>query len=93
MTKRVMSDEEMVARLIDRCILLVAIDDDMPTERKLELEPMLNELAQSLSLPEGERDNARVRGLFDLSLELGAESQDAQALLGAVRNFVPLLQD
>ncbi len=36
-----LTDEERVLKLIERARLLIAIDDEMPTETKLNTQPML----------------------------------------------------
>ncbi|MFQ5351850.1 MAG: hypothetical protein ACE5D3_02115 [Candidatus Binatia bacterium] len=86
------TDREMVARLLDRAILLVAISEDIPTAVTSQLEPSLNALAEALALPDKEQDGQAIEEMFYSAYDLADEIQDIQALLGAVRNFVPFLR-
>lgn len=81
----------MVARLLDRAKLVIAVSDDIPVEVKLELQPLIRELAGALSIPSEEQNRERVASYYQAALVLGEEYPDVTALLGAVGNFVDYL--
>ena len=83
------SDGEMLAKLIERARLLIAIDDEMPAAIKLETQPLLKQLEQLLAVEESAQDVPRIRATHELlSVEL-AEYANVDALLAAMRNFLP----
>ena len=85
------SDTEMVARLMERLKLVVAVSDDIATQKKLHIQPMIQELAELLAGPENDQDTGRVAAYFESLLESSDDDPNATALLGAVRNFVTYL--
>ena len=85
------SDAEMIASLLERLKLVVAVSDDVAIENKLQIQPMLKDLAGMLESPESAQDQARVGAYFSSLLEASEEDPNAMALLGAVRNFVSYL--
>jgi len=85
------SDEYIIGRLIERSRLLIALSDEIPVETKLQTQPLLKQLEQALSVPPAEQDEERVRGTYAaLYVEL-ADYADLEALLSALKNFVPYL--
>ena len=86
-----LSDAEMAAKLLGRLKLVVAVSEDMPIESKLEIQPMLREVADTLALPLESQDTVRVRAYYDLMLEASDTDPNVEALLKALRNFVPYL--
>jgi hypothetical protein len=85
------SDEYIIGRLIERIRLLIATSDDIPVEAKLQTQPLLKQLEQELSAPAGEQDEARVRGIYAALYGELADFADLEALLSALKNFVPYL--
>lgn len=83
------SDDYYVGRLIGRIRLLIATNDAMPVEVKLQAQPMLKELEQMLAASPDERDHGRVRAHYAYLCRELADEPDLEALLGALRNFVP----
>lgn len=85
------SDEAVIGRMIERIRLLIATSDEIPIDVKLQTQPMLKEFQQSLAPPAEEQDEERVRGQYAfLCRELEAYP-DLDALLSALRNFIPYL--
>ena len=85
------SDEEMVLRLIHRIKLLIATNDEIPVETKLQSQAMLKEFERLFTVPQDEQDPDEVRGQYnDLYIEL-SEYADLEALLLAMRNFSPYI--
>ena len=84
------TDDERVLKLIERVRLLIAIDDEMPTETKLNTQPMLKML-ESLVAEGTEADRGRASEYYRyLRAEL-VENEDVEALLDAMRVFAPYL--
>ena len=85
------TDEYIIGRLIERIRLLIATSDEIPVETKLQTQPMLKELQAAVGVPRAEQDRDRVRGQYAfLCRELDAYP-DLEALLFALRNFIPYL--
>ena len=85
------SDEEMVLRLIRQTKLLIATNDEIPVETKLQAQGMLKEFEALFTVPQDEQDPDTVRGQYnDLYIEL-SEYADLEALLLAMRNFSPYI--
>jgi len=85
------SDEYIIGRLIERSRLLIALSDEIPVETKLQTQPLLKQLEQALSVRREEQDEERVRGTYALLYGELAEYADLEALLSALKNFVPYL--
>jgi hypothetical protein len=83
------SDGEILAGLIERSRLLIALSEDIPVETKLETQPLLKQLEQLLDVPAGEHDVPRVEGTHALLCEALADHADLDALLSAMRHFLP----
>ena len=81
------TDGEILAGLIERTRLLVALADDIPIATKLESQPLLKQLEQLVADddPDVDRVHATHGRLVD---ELG-EWADLSALLGAMTHFLP----
>ncbi len=85
------SDEEMVLRLIHRIKLLIATNDEIPIETKLQSQGMLKEFEKLFTVPQDEQDPETVHSQYnDLYIEL-SEYADLEALLLAMRNFSPYI--
>ena len=85
------SDEYIIGRLIERSRLLIALSDDIPVDVKLETQPLLKQLEQALAVPAAEQDQDRVRATYALLYEQLVDYADLEALLAALKNFVPYL--
>ena len=85
------SDEYIIGRLIERSRLLIALSDEIPVETKLQTQPLLKQLEQALSVPPAEQDEQRVRGTYAALYSELADYADLEALLSALKNFVPYL--
>ena len=85
------SDEYIIGRLIERSRLLIALSEEIPVGTKLQTQPLLKQLEQALSVPPEEQDQAHVRGTYGALYGELADYADLEALLSALRNFVPYL--
>lgn len=81
------SDAEILAGLIERSRLLIAIDDDMPVEIKLQTQPLLKQLEQLLESDDVDVD--RVNATHAMLVSELSEFADLDALLSAMRHFLP----
>ena len=86
-----LSDEQYVKRLLDRLRLVIATDDDIPVETRLETQPMIKELELALSVPPDQQDQGRVLGQHDFLLDSLDDYPNCTALLNAMKNFVSYL--
>ena len=84
-------DEYIIGRLIERSRLLIALSDEIPVETKLQTQPLLKQLEQQLSVPPESQDAERVRGTYAALYGELADYADLEALLSALRTFVPYL--
>jgi hypothetical protein len=85
-----LSDEERVLKLIERVRLLIAIDDDMAVETKLNTQPTLKLLEGVIVSDEAGSQEQAPRYYSLLYTEL-AEYPNLEALLSAMRVFLPYL--
>ena len=85
------SDQEILARLIERTRLLIAISDEIPVETKLQTQPLLKVLERELLRPESDHNQSQVRSTYSLLCRDLDEYPDLEALLGAMRTFVSYL--
>ena len=85
------SDEYFVGRLCGRIRLLIATSDEIPMDVKLQTQPMLKDFEQSVGLPPEDQDPARARGQYAFLCQELEAYPDLEALLFALRNFVPYL--
>jgi len=85
-----LTDEERVLKLIERTRLLIAIDDDIPTETKLDVQPTLKMLEQAVSSGDPELRTLASQYYRRLCAELAAYA-DLEALLSAMRVFLDYL--
>jgi len=83
------TDDEILVRLIERSRLLIAIEDEIPVETKLQTQPLLKQLQQLLAVDDGTRDVERIRATHSLLYAELAEYADLEALLSAMQNFLP----
>ena len=84
-----LSDEERVLKLIERTRLLIALDDEIPTETKLNTQPMLKMLEAAIAA--GATDQQRASGYYSALYTDLAAYPDLEALLSAMRVFLPYL--
>ena len=85
------SDEYIIGRLIERSRLLIALSDEIPVETKLQTQPLLKQLEQALAVAPEEQDTDRIRATYALLYGELADYADLEALLSALKNFVPCL--
>jgi hypothetical protein len=83
------TDAEILAGLIDRSRLLIALSEEIPVETKLETQPLLKQLEQLLAAPDGDYDVQRIEATHALLCESLADYPDLDALLSAMRHFLP----
>jgi len=81
------SDTEILAGLIERSRLLIALSEEIPVETKLQTQPLLKQMEELMA---GEPPDAgRVRGTHALLVRELAEFADLDALLSAMEHFLP----
>ncbi len=85
------SDEYIIGRLIERSRLLIAISEEIPVETKLQAQPLLKQLEHALAVPPDEQDPDHIRTTYAALYGEIAEYADIEALLSALRTFVPHL--
>jgi hypothetical protein len=81
------TDDEMLAKLIERSRLLIALSDEIPVETKLQTQPLLKQLEQLLAVDE--RDLGRIEATHALLRRELADYADLDALLSAMDTFLP----
>ena len=84
-------DEYYIERLLSRVKLVIATDDDIPVETRLETQPMIRELEETLSHPPDQQDRERAIAQHQFLLDTLDDYPNCTALLEALRNFVPYL--
>lgn len=84
-----LTDEERVLKLIERTRLLIALDDEIPTETKLNTQPLLKMLEAAIAA--GDTDEQRASGYYSALYTDLAPYPDLEALLSAMRVFLPYL--
>ena len=85
------SDAYIVGRLIHQTRLLIATDDTIPVETKLQTQAMLKEFEAAVSVDEDEQDEAEVRNQYYFLYDELQEYADLEALLSAMKNFIHYL--
>jgi hypothetical protein len=83
------TDGEILAGLIERSRLLIALSEEIPVETKLETQPLLKQLEHLLAVPDGDYDLQRIAATHALLYESLADYPDLEALLSAMRHFLP----
>jgi hypothetical protein len=83
------TDGEILTGLIERSRLLIALSDEIPVETKLETQPLLKQLEQLLAVPDEDRDLQRIDATHAVLCESLADYADLEALLSAMRHFLP----
>ncbi|MBY0276995.1 hypothetical protein K2Z84_16775 [Candidatus Binatia bacterium] len=86
------SDEYIIGRLIERIRLLIATADDIPVETKLQTQPMLKEFQAEVSVALADHDQERARSQYAFLYRELEEYPDLEALLHALKNFLPYLR-
>jgi hypothetical protein len=89
MTER--SDAYIIGRLIHQTRLLIATDDTIPTEIKLQTQPVLKEFEAALAVDEDEQDQKEIRGHYYFLCDQLSAYPDPDALLSAMKNFISYL--
>ncbi len=84
------SDDERVLKMIERVRLLIAIDDEIPTNTKLETQPLLKMLEAAVAGGEP-ADRPQASGYYSLLYSELSAYPDIEALLSAMRVFLPYL--
>ena len=85
------SDAYIVGRLIYQTRLLIATDDTIPMETKLQTQAMLKEFDAAVSVDEDEQDEAEVRSQYYFLYDELQGYADLEALLSAMKNFIHYL--
>ena len=85
------SNAYIIGRLIYQTRLLIATDDTIPVEVKLQTQPMLKEFEAAVSVEEDEQDQAEVRSQYYFLYNQLSQYPDLEALLSAMRNFISYL--
>lgn len=83
------SDGEILGGLIERSRLLIALSDDIPVETKLETQPLLKQLESLVDESIADHDVDRIETTHALLCDALAEFADLDALLSAMRHFLP----
>ena len=83
------SDGEILGGLIERSRLLIALSDDIPIETKLETQPLLKQLESLVDESAADHDVERIEATHALLCDSLAEFADLDALLSAMRHFLP----
>jgi len=84
-------DEYYVGRLLGRLKLVIATDDEIPIETKLDTQAMIKEFARHLLQPLEEQDAALIHAQHGHLLDALDEFPNCESLLIALRNFAPNL--
>jgi hypothetical protein len=85
------SDAYIIGRLIHQTRLLIATDDTIPTETKLQAQPVLKEFEAALAVDEDEQDQKEIRSHYYFLCDQLAPYPDLDALLSAMKNFIAYL--
>jgi len=81
------SDGEILAGLIERSRLLIALSEEIPVETKLQAQPLLKQMEELMA--SDPPDAGRVRGTHALLVRELSEFADLDALLSAMEHFLP----
>ena len=86
------SDEAIVGRLIERIKLLIALSEDVPIETKLNTQALLKMFeAAIVDAEDDSQQQALARGYYDRIYSDLGEYADLDALLSALKVFLPYL--
>jgi len=85
------SDAYIIGRLIHQTRLLIATDDTIPTETKLQTQPVLKVFEAALAVDEDEQDQKAIRSNYYFLCDQLSAYPDLDALLSAMRNFISYL--
>ncbi len=85
-----LTDVERVQKLIERTRLLIAIDDDMAAEIKLNTQPLLKMLEAAID-SDDPSDQQRASGYHATLYRELEDYPNLEALLSAMRVFLPYL--
>jgi hypothetical protein len=84
-------DEYYLGRLLGRLKLVIATDDEIPIETKLDTQAMIKEFSRHLMLPPDTQDVGILKSQHDHLLDSLDEYPNCESLLLALRNFTPNL--
>ena len=84
-------DEYYVGRLLGRLKLVIATDDEIPIETKLDTQAMIKEFSRHLMAPPEDQDVGVLLSQHDYLLDALDEYPNCESLLIALRNFAPNL--
>jgi hypothetical protein len=87
----VRTDEERIARLIERVRLLIAVTDDIPIQTKLDTQSLLKMFEAAMAEVNSPSDEGRAAGYFQALYRDLQPYPDIEALLSAMRVFAPYL--
>jgi hypothetical protein len=82
------TDGEILAGLIERSRLLIALSEEIPVETKLQTQPLLKLMEELLT--SDYPDTGRIHGTHALLVAELTEYADLDALLSAMVHFLPL---
>jgi hypothetical protein len=85
------TDAAIVARLIERTRLLIALSDEIPVETKLNTQALLKMFEAAVEADEDLRDEALIGGYYERIYADLREYADLEALLSAMKVFLPFL--
>jgi hypothetical protein len=86
-----LSDAAIVGRLIERTRLLIALSDEIPMETKLNTQALLKMFEAAVETEGGPCDEALVSGYYHRLYADLQEYADLEALLSAMKVFLPFL--
>lgn len=86
-------DAYYVGRLLGRLKLVIATDDEISVETKLDTQAMIKDFARHLALPPEDQDVRILRSQHAFLLDELEDFPNCESLLIALRNFAPNLQD
>lgn len=86
-------DEYYVGRLLGRLKLVIATDDEIAVETKLDTQAMIKDFSRHLMLPVEDQDAGVLRSQHAYLLDELEDFPNCESLLIALRNFAPNLRD
>ncbi len=84
-------DAYYVGRLLGRLKLVIATDDEIPIETKLDTQAMIKEFSRHLMAEPSDQDIGILQSQYDHLMDSLDEYPNCESLLLALRNFAPNL--
>ena len=84
-------DAYYVGRLLGRLKLVIATDDEIPIETKLDTQAMIKEFSRHLMVEPSDQDIGILQSQYDHLMDSLDEYPNCESLLLALRNFAPNL--